>query len=228
MNSTPGNPRLDHAVDRVDTAAADTDDSNHRLVRLAAPRRLVGRLLAPVARRFHDRLKLTPPRAAAPRRRHASTAPAASRTMALRQRSCGPAPGRQARDGRLRLGSASSGRGPPAEDACRRPSGGSAGSPAAVPGPASGGSSGASSAVDRKRSARGPSRMLARLSRRAHVPEPPSPDLGSSSRRCSAESYLSTLAPLTGASANLIALRIRDLKTRSPKFSSRISTASLA
>ena len=41
-------------------------------------------------------------------------------------------------------------------------------------------------------------------------------------------SYFSTLAPRTGASANLIALRIRDLKTSSPKFSSRISTASLA
>ena len=39
---------------------------------------------------------------------------------------------------------------------------------------------------------------------------------------------MSTLAPRTGASANLIALRMRDLKTSSPKFSSRISTASLA
>jgi len=41
-------------------------------------------------------------------------------------------------------------------------------------------------------------------------------------------SYLITEEPRTGASANLIAFLIRDLKTRSPKFSSRISTASFA
>ena len=56
----PGDPRLDHAVDRVDAAAADADDANHGLVRLAAARRLVLRLLTPVSRTFHDRLKLTP------------------------------------------------------------------------------------------------------------------------------------------------------------------------
>ena len=52
----PGDPRVDHAVDRVDAGAADADDPDHRLVRLAAARRLVGRLLAPVARVARRRL----------------------------------------------------------------------------------------------------------------------------------------------------------------------------
>ena len=47
----PGDAGVDHPVDRVDAGAADADDLDHRLVRLAAARRLVGRLLAPVARR---------------------------------------------------------------------------------------------------------------------------------------------------------------------------------
>ena len=34
MNSTPGYPRLDHAVDGVDAGAADPDDTDHRLVGL--------------------------------------------------------------------------------------------------------------------------------------------------------------------------------------------------
>ena len=41
-------------------------------------------------------------------------------------------------------------------------------------------------------------------------------------------SYFSTDMPLTGASAKRIVLLMRDAKTRSPKFSSRISIASLA
>ena len=56
----PGDPGLDHPVDGVDAGAADADDPDHRLVRLAAAGRLVGGLLAPVARRLHDRLKLPP------------------------------------------------------------------------------------------------------------------------------------------------------------------------
>ena len=56
----PRNPRLDHAVDGVDATATDTHNPNHGLVRLAASRRLVLRLLAPVARAFDDRLELPP------------------------------------------------------------------------------------------------------------------------------------------------------------------------
>ena len=41
-------------------------------------------------------------------------------------------------------------------------------------------------------------------------------------------SYLSTDIPLTGASAKRTVLSIREANTRSPKFSSRISIASLA
>ena len=46
----PGDAGVDHPVDRVDAGPADADDFDHRLVRLAAPGRLVGRLLAPVPR----------------------------------------------------------------------------------------------------------------------------------------------------------------------------------
>ena len=56
----PGDAGVDHPVDRVDAGAADADDFDHRLVRLAAPRRLVSRLIAPVARVF--RHELLPPR----------------------------------------------------------------------------------------------------------------------------------------------------------------------
>ena len=41
-------------------------------------------------------------------------------------------------------------------------------------------------------------------------------------------SYFNTDMPFTGASANRTVLRMREAKTRSPKFSSRISIASLA
>ena len=41
-------------------------------------------------------------------------------------------------------------------------------------------------------------------------------------------SYFSTDMPFTGASAKRTVFRIRDANTRSPKFSSRISIASLA
>ena len=51
----PGDASVDHAVDRVDAGTADADDFDHRLVRLAAARRLVGRLFAPVARVAHGR-----------------------------------------------------------------------------------------------------------------------------------------------------------------------------
>jgi len=56
-----GNPRLNHPVDRVDAAAADADDPNNRLVRLATTGRLILRLLPPITRSFHNRLNLTPP-----------------------------------------------------------------------------------------------------------------------------------------------------------------------
>ena len=46
----PGDAGVDHAVDGVDAGPADPDDPDHRLVRLPAPGRLIGRLLAPVAR----------------------------------------------------------------------------------------------------------------------------------------------------------------------------------
>ena len=46
----PGDAGLDHPVDGVDAGAADADDADHRLVRLAAAGRLVLGLLAPVAR----------------------------------------------------------------------------------------------------------------------------------------------------------------------------------
>ena len=56
----PGHAGVDHPVDRVDAGAADPDDFDHRLVRLAAARRLVSRLLPPVPRIF--RHELLPPR----------------------------------------------------------------------------------------------------------------------------------------------------------------------
>ena len=46
----PGDAGVDHPVDRVDAGAADADDFDHRLVRLARAGRLVGGLLAAVAR----------------------------------------------------------------------------------------------------------------------------------------------------------------------------------
>ena len=60
MNSTPGNPRLDHAVDGIDAGAPDADHPDHRLVRLTAAGRGVLGLLAPVTRVFEDRLDLAP------------------------------------------------------------------------------------------------------------------------------------------------------------------------
>jgi hypothetical protein len=59
----PGNPGLDHTVDGVDATATNTDNPNHRLVRLATPRRLVLRLLPPVSRSFNYRLDLAARRA---------------------------------------------------------------------------------------------------------------------------------------------------------------------
>src|SRR4051794_14164505 len=56
----PRHAGVDHPVDRVDAGAADAHHLDHRLVGLAAPRRLVGRLLAPIARVF--RRELLPPR----------------------------------------------------------------------------------------------------------------------------------------------------------------------
>ena len=151
----PGNPGVDHAVDGVDAGAADADDADHRLVRLAAARRLVRRLLAPVARRFHDRLELTPSRLRflgedplQPLRRSLGVALSASGLSA---------PGRRAQT----HSPAGGVQGAPApEDALA--TGGAGGSPAAS-GPA-----GVTRLVprqqsDRKRSERGPSRMLARF-----------------------------------------------------------------
>jgi hypothetical protein len=54
----PGNPGLDHPVDRVDAATANPDNANLRLVRLTTPRRLILRLLPPITRSFHNRLNL--------------------------------------------------------------------------------------------------------------------------------------------------------------------------
>src|SRR5436309_14424532 len=50
----PGNPGVDHPVDRVDAGAPDADDANHRLVGTwRSGRRRVGtRFLAPVDRRL--------------------------------------------------------------------------------------------------------------------------------------------------------------------------------
>jgi hypothetical protein len=57
----PGDPGLDHAVDRVDATAADPNHTNLRLVRLPTPGRLILRLLPPITRSFHNRLDLPPP-----------------------------------------------------------------------------------------------------------------------------------------------------------------------
>jgi len=55
----PRNPRLDHPVHSIHTAATHTDDPNDRLMRLPTPRRLILRLLPPITRSFNNRLKLT-------------------------------------------------------------------------------------------------------------------------------------------------------------------------
>jgi hypothetical protein len=56
----PGNPGLDHPIDRVDPTAANPNHPNLRLVRLTASGRLVLRLLPPISRSFHHRLNLPP------------------------------------------------------------------------------------------------------------------------------------------------------------------------
>ena len=61
-----------------------------------------------------------------------------------------------------------------------------------------------------------------------HGREPPSRDRDRPGRPCPSGSYLSTDIPFTGASAKRTVLRMREANTRSPKFSSRISIASLA
>ncbi len=55
----PGNVGIDHAVDGVDAGPADADHPNHGLMGLAAARRLIGGLLAPIAGRFDHRGNLT-------------------------------------------------------------------------------------------------------------------------------------------------------------------------
>ena len=62
-------PRLDHAVDRVDAGTADADHADHRCVRLAAAGRRVLGLLAPVARAFRRSARARGAGGAAPRRR---------------------------------------------------------------------------------------------------------------------------------------------------------------
>ena len=181
----PGDAGVDHPVDGVDAGAADADDFDHRLVRLAAAGRLVGRLLAPVARVF--RHELLAAAAAAPRRRPASAAPgglARSLDLALRTLGILVEEGRRlillertSVEPASAAGGDDAGPSPAAEGdvsatgpAARAPSSwaffASAGSSRPYRG-ASGGSTGASSDVDRKRSDSGPSRMLARLLRRA-------------------------------------------------------------
>ena len=58
--------------------------------------------------------------------------------------------------------------------------------------------------------------------------EPPSRGRDRTAAAIPSGSYLSTDMPFTGASAKRIVLRMREANTRSPKFSSRISIASLA
>ena len=161
----PGDAGVDHPVDRVDAGPADADDLDHRLVRLAAAGRLVGGLLAAVARGAAD----SP--AARSRRGCGSSEKTRFRRSGSGLGLHGPArrlvddgsgsARAAARRSRLLRRQAPRGAATPARPLPRpsSPRRGPRGRTAAPPG----GSAGASSAVERKRSARGPSRMLARF-----------------------------------------------------------------
>ena len=214
---------LDHAVDGVDAGAADADDAQHGAVpeRRAtaggsARRRRADRRAAARAHRLEDVLRDVGREGGAQALLRASA----------RRRSGWPRPRRHAR-GAAGVFGAGSRRGCSARPAARR----RLSSRRAARAPAwrrlRRRARGPSSSVLRNRAASGPSRMLARL------PLAIAEDLlrelrGRSGQPCRPGRTSAPTCPSRAPRRSGPSCVIRDANTRSPKFSSRISIASLA